>query len=101
MIETTLFLKTIIILAAQLGLSLATCFYCLKSARKAYENNGWRQSYQGKAFYLHPWFSWSKKERWINDRSAINYWMNHRGGSEGQLDAIKKSYPEDFTTKTY
>ena len=39
MIETTLFLKTIIILAAQLGLSLATCFYCLKSARKAYENN--------------------------------------------------------------
>jgi hypothetical protein len=69
--------------------------------RKAYENNGWRQSYQGKAFYLHPWFSWSKKERWINDRSAINYWMNHRGGSEGQLDAIKKSYPEDFTTKTY
>ena len=50
---------------------------------------------------LHPWFSWSKKERWINDRSAINYWMNHRGGSEGQLDAIKKSYPEDFTTKTY
>ena len=69
--------------------------------RKAYENNGWRQSFQGKAFYLHPWFDWSKKERWINDRSAINYWMNHRGGSEGQLDAIKKSYPEDFTTKTY
>jgi len=38
-LETTLFLKTMIILAAQLGLSLATCFYCLNSARKAYENN--------------------------------------------------------------
>ena len=69
--------------------------------RAAYENSGWRQSYQGKAFYLHPWFDWGRKERWINDRSAINYWMNHRGGSEGQLDAIKKRYPEDFTTKTY
>jgi hypothetical protein len=38
-LETTLFLKTIIILSAQLGLSVASCFYCLKSARKAYENN--------------------------------------------------------------
>ena len=38
-LETTLFLKTIIILTAQLGLSVASCFYCLKSARKAYENN--------------------------------------------------------------
>lgn len=38
-LETSLFLKTMIILASQLGVSLATCFYCLKSARKAYENN--------------------------------------------------------------
>ena len=38
-LETTLFLKTIIILTAQLGLSVASCFYCLKSARKAYEND--------------------------------------------------------------
>ena len=72
-----------------------------KEKRLAYEKNGWRQSYQGKSYWFHPWFDWAKKERWINDRGAINYWLKHRGGSQGQLDEYKENYPDDFTTKTY
>jgi len=67
----------------------------------AYEKGGWRNSYQGKPYYQHPWFDWSKRERWINDRNAINYWMRVRGGSQGQLEKIKESYPSDFSSKTY
>jgi hypothetical protein len=72
-----------------------------KEKRLAYEKSGWRQSYQGKSYWFHPWFDWGKKERWINDRGAINYWLKHRGGSQGQLDEYKENYPDDFTTKTY
>ena len=67
----------------------------------AYEKGGWRNSYQGKPYYQHPWFDWSKRERWINDRNAINYWMRVRGGSQGQLEKIKESYPSYFSSKTY
>jgi hypothetical protein len=68
----------------------------------SYENGGWRSSYNGNPFYTHPWFDWNRKERWINDRKAINFWMQNKGGSQGQLDAIKKEkYPDDFTSKTY
>jgi hypothetical protein len=68
----------------------------------AYENGGWKSTFEGKPYYHHPWFDWNKKERWINNRQAIEYWLNYRGGSQGQLDAIKKDeYPDDFTTKTY
>lgn len=69
--------------------------------RKYYEKDGWKQSYEGKAYWFHPWFDWSKKERWINNRQAIEYWLNHAGGSQGQLDRLKEGYPNDFTTKTY
>jgi len=69
--------------------------------RKYYETDGWKQSYKGKAYWFHPWFDWSKKERWINNRQAIEYWLNHAGGSQGQLDKLKEGYPDDFTTKTY
>ena len=72
-----------------------------KEARIAYENGGWKNSHNGDPYYIHPWFDWSKTNRWINDRKAINHWINHRGGSQGQLDAIKKEYPTDFTSKTY
>ena len=37
--ETSLLFKTLIILSAQLGLVLVMCFYTLKQARLAYENN--------------------------------------------------------------
>jgi hypothetical protein len=70
--------------------------------REFYESGGWRNSYQGKPYYQHPWFDWSNTKRWVNDRNAINFWMKNKGGSQGQLEAIKKQkYPDDFTSKTY
>ena len=69
--------------------------------RISYENGMWKSPYQGKPYYHHPWFDWNKKERWINNRQAIDYWLKYRGGSQGQLDAIKEIYPSDFTKKTY
>ena len=72
-----------------------------KERKKYYESAGWKNSYEGKPYYQHPWFDWSKRERWINDRKAINYWITNRGGSQGQLDRIKEQYPTDFNTKTY
>ena len=69
--------------------------------RKHYESTGWKNSHGGKEFYLHPWFDWSKRERWINDRGAINYWISKKGGSMNQLDKIKENYPTDFKSKTY
>ena len=69
--------------------------------RESYRKGGWKNAYNGKPFYHHPWFDWSKTQSWINDRAAINYWMKSRGGSQGQLTKLKQSYPDDFTTKTY
>ena len=69
--------------------------------RIAYDTGNWKNSYMGKPFYTHPWFDWSKRERWINDRNAINYWMKVRGGSQSQLEKIKENYPTDFSSKTY
>ena len=37
-LETPLFFKTMLILSGQLGIVLSSCFYCIKRARKAYEN---------------------------------------------------------------
>jgi len=69
--------------------------------RKYYESTGWKNSFDGKPYYQHPWFDWTKRERWINDRNAINYWITKKGGSQGQLDRIKEQYPTDFNSKTY
>jgi hypothetical protein len=70
--------------------------------KEFYETGGWKNSYQGKPYYQHPWFDWGNTKRWVNDRNAINFWMKNKGGSQGQLEAIKKEkYPNDFTSKTY
>ena len=69
--------------------------------RIAYENGGWKNAYNGKSFYLHPWFDWNRKERWINNRNAINYWLANKGGTHSRLEELKEDYPKDFTTKTY
>jgi len=70
--------------------------------REWYENGGWKSPYEGRAYYYHPWFDWSKKERWINDRAAINHWINFRGGSRSTLKKFQdENYPDDFTSKTY
>jgi hypothetical protein len=66
-----------------------------------YEREGWRLPFNGKPYYTHPRFDWSKRERWVNDRAAINYWLNKKGGSPQELNEIKSQYPEDFTKKTY
>ena len=70
--------------------------------RKDYEVN-WKDSFEGRPYYVHPWFDWKKSERWINDRDAINYWMNHRGGSSIALTEFKEKskYPDNFDSKTY
>ena len=38
-LETTLLFKTMLILCGQLFIVLGTCFYCIRAARRAYENN--------------------------------------------------------------
>ena len=69
--------------------------------RIAYENGNWKNSYHGEPFYKHPWFDWKKTERWVNNRDAINYWINNKGGTRSQLEKYKTDYPTDFSTKTY
>ena len=70
--------------------------------REWYENRGgWRDGYNGQPYYMHPWFDWGKRERWINNRKAIDYWLNYRGGSRKALKEIKSEYPTDFESKTY
>ena len=72
-----------------------------EEARSDYENTGWRNAWDGKDYWLHPWFDWNKRERWINDRDATNYWLNNKGGSRTALDGYKSNYPTNFDKKTY
>ena len=69
--------------------------------KEAYERGNWKHTFEGKPYFLHPWFDWNKKERWINDRQAINHWLNYRGGNTTALEEIKSQYPTDFNSKTY
>ena len=59
--------------------------------REWYEKEAWKDPYEGKSYFHHPWFDWTKKERWINDREAINYWLNHQGGNQNALNELQKS----------
>lgn len=61
-----------------------------------YEEGGWKSPFDGKPFFFHPWFDWNKRERWINDRKAIDYWLNYQGGSHKALEEYKK---ESITDK--
>ena len=38
-VDTSLFFKTMLILCSQISVILAICFYCIREARKAYEND--------------------------------------------------------------
>jgi len=71
--------------------------------RIAYENGGWKSPFEGKPYFLHPWFDWKKSERWINDRKAIDYWIKFQGGNQSAVEEYKKQqkYPTDFNSKTY
>ena len=66
-----------------------------------YEKEGWKLPFNGKPFYTHPRFDWSKRERWINNRNAINYWISKKGGTTQELKEIQNQYPTDFSSKTY
>jgi len=69
--------------------------------REEYNNGGWKHTYDGKPYYHHPWFDWSKKERWINNRQAIDYWISYQGGTRSAVDQYKSKYPDNFDSKTY
>lgn len=67
-----------------------------------YEGGGWKTPYKDGSYYTNPRFDWGKRERWINDRKAIEYWINYQGGNQTAVEQYKKEiYPTDFTTKTY
>lgn len=67
-----------------------------------YEGGGWKTPYKDGPYYTNPRFDWNKRERWINDRKAIEYWISYQGGNQTAVEQYKKEiYPTDFTTKTY
>jgi hypothetical protein len=70
--------------------------------RNAYEKGGWRNpSPSGGPYYTHPWFDWSKSERWVNNTNAVDYWKQNRAGTQRALEEYRKNYPTDFSSKTY
>lgn len=67
-----------------------------------YDGGGWKTPYKDGPYYTNPRFDWSKRDRWINDRKAIDYWIKFQGGNQNAVEEYKKQiYPTDFTTKTY
>ena len=48
-----------------------------------------------KPFYARPNFNWGDRSKWINNQNAVNYWLTF---IKNQSD---KSYPTDFSSKTY
>ena len=59
--------------------------------RTAYERGGWRNaSPNGTSYYLHPWFDWTKAERWVNNEDAVAYWKHNLGGTEKALEEYRK-----------
>jgi hypothetical protein len=63
--------------------------------KRWYDEGGWKSPYDGKPYFYHPLFDWSKRERWINDRKAIEYWLNYQGGSHKALEEYKKESDTD------
>lgn len=74
----------------------------IEKAKQEYEAGGWKNSYKGQPYYMHPWFDWKRTERWVNDRRATQYWLKHKGGSPSTLNKYQKTqYPDNFDSKTY
>ena len=48
--------------------------------------------------YMHPDFPWNKKNLWINNPKAVQYWINTKKGSVKELSQIRT---ELENTKTY
>jgi hypothetical protein len=48
--------------------------------------------------YMHPDFPWAKKQLWINNPKAVQYWINTKRGTEKDFSKILN---EEENTKTY
>jgi cell division protein FtsL len=48
--------------------------------------------------YMHPDFPWAKKQLWINNPKAVQYWINTKRGTEKDYS---KMLNEEENTKTY
>jgi ABC-type Na+ efflux pump permease subunit len=48
--------------------------------------------------HMHPNFPWHKRNLWINNAKAVQYWMNTKGGNYKELSKIKI---EEENTKKY
>ena len=40
--------------------------------------------------YMHPEFQWQKRNLWINNPKAVNYWLKSKGGTVRELAKIRK-----------
>jgi hypothetical protein len=48
--------------------------------------------------YMHPEFPWNKRNLWINNPKAVNYWLSTKGGSVRELSRLRN---ENENIKTY
>jgi hypothetical protein len=48
--------------------------------------------------FMHPDFPWQKRNLWINNSKAVNYWLKSKGGTVRELAKIRN---EEENTKTY
>ena len=48
--------------------------------------------------YMHPEFPWNKRNLWINNPKAVNYWLSTKGGNVRELSRLRN---EDENIKTY
>jgi hypothetical protein len=48
--------------------------------------------------YMHPEFPWNKRNLWINNPKAVNYWLASKGGTVRELSRLRS---EDENIKTY
>jgi hypothetical protein len=48
--------------------------------------------------YMHPDFQWQKRNLWINNSKAVNYWLKSKGGTVRELAKFRN---DEENTKTY
>jgi len=48
--------------------------------------------------WMHPDFQWQKRNLWINNPKAVNYWLKSKGGTVRELAKIRN---DEENTKTY
>jgi len=48
--------------------------------------------------YMHPEFQWQKRNLWINNPKAVNYWLKSKGGTVRELAKFRT---EEENIKTY